>query len=168
MIRGNESREEEMRSRLVPAVILALGFGVASAARAEEGAKDVDARWVKAMKANDVDALVACYAPDAVMWLPDAPEARGAKAIRDTYAGLLGAHRVVDAVLSDAVYNTSGDMSTAWGHFVLTLKPTKGGDNVVMKGRFLAVARKSGGKWAYVADLASNDPPPPPPPGAAK
>ncbi len=152
-----------MRSKFVPAVILALGFAVVSAARAEEGAKDVDARWVKAMKANDVDALAACYASDAVMWLPDSPEARGTKAIRDTYAGLLGVYSVVDASLSDGVYNTSGDMSTAWGHFVLTLKPKKGGDNVVMKGRFLSVSRKSGGKWSYVADLASNEPPPPPP-----
>ena len=75
---------------------------------AEEGAKDVDAAWLKAVKANDVDAVVACYWPDAVMWLPDAPEARGEKAIRAAYAGLLGANTVVDASLTDAVYQTSG------------------------------------------------------------
>ena len=82
-----------MRRRILP--LLACAFGLAAAAAvaaAEEGAKGVDAAWLKAVKANDVDALVACYWPDAVMWLPDAPEARGEKAIRAAYAGLLGAN----------------------------------------------------------------------------
>ncbi len=89
-----------MRRRILP--LLACVFGLAAAATvaaAEEGAKDVDAAWLKAVKANDVDALVACYWPDAVLWLPDAPEARGEKAIRATYAGLLAANTVVDASL---------------------------------------------------------------------
>jgi uncharacterized protein (TIGR02246 family) len=113
------------------------------------------------MKANDIEGLVACYAPDAVMWFPDAPEARGEKAIRAAYTGFLGANTVVDASLSDSVYNTSGDIATAWGHYTMTLKPKAGGDNVVLKGRFVAVAKKTGGKWRYAADIASNEPPPP-------
>jgi len=158
-----------MRRQILP--LLACVFGLAAAATvaaAEEGAKDVDAAWLKAVKANDVDALVACYWPDAVLWLPDAPEARGEKAIRATYAGLLGANSVVDASITNAVYQTSGDLSTAWGHFTLVLKPKAGGDNVVLKGRFLSVSKKSGGKWRYAADLASAEPPPPATPAAAK
>lgn len=154
-----------MRTRFVASAVLACGLAMAAAAAAvaEEGTKAVDAAWLKAVKGNDVEALVACYAPDAVMWLPDAPEARGTKAIREAYAGLLGANTVADATITDAVYSTSGDVSTGWGHFSLTLKPRKGGDPVVMKGRFVAVSKKSGGKWQYVADLASAEPPPPAP-----
>ena len=158
-----------MRRKILP--LLACVFGLAAAvtmAAAEEGAKDVDAAWLKAVKANDVNAIVACYWPDAVMWLPDAPEARGEKAIRAAYAGLLGANTVVDASLTDAVYQTSGDLSTGWGHFTLVLKPKAGGDNLVLKGRFLIVSKKSGGKWRYAADLASAEPPPPASPPAAK
>ena len=158
-----------MRRKILP--LLACVFGLAAAATvaaAEEGAKDVDAAWLKAVKANDVDAVVACYWPDAVLWLPDAPEARGEKAIRATYAGLLAANSIVDASLADAVYQTSGDLSTAWGHFTLVLKPKAGGDNQVLKGRFLSVSKKSGGKWRYAADLASAEPPPPASPAAAK
>jgi ketosteroid isomerase-like protein len=151
-----------MKRRLATAVA-AVGLALAASARAQEGAKDVDAGWLKAIKANDVEALVACYAPDAVMWLPDAPEARGEKAIRGAYTGLLDANTVVDATISNAVYQTSGDLSTAWGNFTLTLKPKSGGETVVMKGRFVSVSKKSGGKWRYVADLASADPPPPAP-----
>jgi len=138
-----------------------------AALRAQEGgAKSVDAAWLKAIKANDVGALMACYAPDAVMWLPDAPEARGSKAIRDAYTGLLAANTVVDATIANAIYQTSGDLSAGWGRFTLTLKPKKGGDPVTMKGRFTAVAMKTAGKWGYVADLASADPAPAPPPAA--
>jgi hypothetical protein len=46
---------------------------------------------------------VACYAPDAVMWLPDAPEAPGTKAIRDVYTGLLNTFSVTDASLPNTV-----------------------------------------------------------------
>ena len=149
-----------MRRVILPVLTCVLVLAAARAA-AEDGAKSVDAAWLKAMKANDVDALVACYAPDAVMWFPDAPEARGEKAIRAAYTGFLGANTVVDAALSDAVYHTSGDISTSWGHYTMTLKPKTGGGNVVLKGRFLSVSKQTGGQWRYAADLASNEPAPP-------
>lgn len=156
-----------MRTRFAAAALaFGLFFSAAASLKAEEGAKSVDAAWLKAIKANDVDALVACYAPDAVMWLPDAPEARGAKAIRDAYAGLLGANTVTDATIANAVYRTSGDLSAGWGNFTLSLQSKKGGAPVTMKGRFTAVTKKTGGKWAYVADLASADPAPAPAPAA--
>jgi ketosteroid isomerase-like protein len=148
-----------MKRMILPVLACVLGFA-AAAALADDGAKSVDAAWLKAMKANDVNALVACYAPDAVMWFPDAPEARGEKAIRAAYTGFLGANTVVDAALTDAVYNTSGDISTSWGHFTMTLKPKAGGDNVVLKGRFMSVSKKTSGQWKYVADIASNEPAP--------
>jgi ketosteroid isomerase-like protein len=149
-----------MRRTILPVLACVLGFA-AAAVLADDGAKSVDAAWLKAMKANDVNALVACYAPDAVMWFPDAPEARGENAIRAAYTGFLGANTVVDAALTDAVYNTSGDISTSWGHFTMTLKPKAGGDNVVLKGRFMSASKKTGGQWRYVADIASNEPAPP-------
>jgi uncharacterized protein (TIGR02246 family) len=145
------------------AVLAAAVFGLvlAATARAEEGVKAVDEAWLKAIKANDLEGLVACYAPDAMMWLPEAPEAAGEKAIRAAYAGLLGANTVVDASLSNAIHQTSGDLSAGWGHYVLVLKPKAGGENIVMKGRFTAVAKKAGGRWRYVADQASAEPPVP-------
>jgi uncharacterized protein (TIGR02246 family) len=130
------------------------------AAVAEDGSKAVDEAWLKGMKANDVEAVVACYAPDAVMWLPGAPEARGTKAIRDTYAGLLSSFTVADVTITNAMYQTSGDLSAAWGNFTMTLQPKDGGSPVVQKGRFTSASKKIGGKWVYVADHASDDPPP--------
>ena len=159
-----------MRRMILPVLACVLGLAAARAA-AEDGAKQVDTAWLKAIKANDLNGLVACYAPDAVLWLPDAPEAKGEKAIRAAYAGLLGANTVVDASISNAVYNTAGhdtagEISTSWGNFTLVLKPKAGGANVVMKGRFLSASKPEGGRWRYIADHASVEPPPPTAPAA--
>lgn len=124
----------------------------------QTGAAAVDARWSAAMKANDLDAVMACYAPEAVMWLPGAAEARGEKAIRESYAGLLEANTVKSAVLSNTHYETSRGLSAGWGDFELILQPKSGGEPVVMKGRFLVVAKRRGGRWLYVADHASSGP----------
>lgn len=152
-----------MRTRALQGILVfAAVIGLASSAVAQDaGAKVVETAWVKAMKANDMEAVVACYAADAVMWLPDAPEARGTAAIRGVYAGYFAAYTVSDAVFVSPTYEASGDLSAGWGSYVLTLAPKKGGDPVVLKGRFTAVAKKVGGKWLYAADQASATPPPP-------
>ena len=156
-----------MKRMILPVLACVLGLAAARAF-AEDGAKQVDEAWLKAVKANDLNALVACYAPDAVLWLPNTPEAKGEKAIRATYAALLGANTVVDASLQNAVYNTAGEISTSWGTFTLVLKPKAGGPNVVMQGRFLSASKREGGRWRYIADHASVEPPPAPasPPAA--
>jgi uncharacterized protein (TIGR02246 family) len=157
-----------MKARAVcGALVVAAAIGFVSAAAAEEsGTKAVDAAWMKAMKANDIDAVLACYAPDAVMWFPEAPEARGSAAIRNIYAGYFAAYTVSDVTLPNTAYQTSGDLSAGWGDYVMTLMPKKGGDSVVLKGRFTGVSKKIGGKWVYVSDHASPTPPPPPPAAA--
>jgi len=134
-----------------------------SATAADAGAAALDAAWTKAFKANDVEGLVACYAPDAVLGLPDMPQARGTEAIRATYKALLGANTAVDGSLINTAYQNSGDVSAGYGNYVLTLQPKSGGAQIVLKGRFIDVAKKVNGKWAYVADLASNEPAPPAP-----
>ena len=44
---------------------------------AEPGTRVVDAAWAKAMKANDLEGVLNCYAPDATLWLPGVPVAKG-------------------------------------------------------------------------------------------
>lgn len=148
--------------RFAAAVLGLLLVPALSVVAAETSPKDLDAAWTKAMKANSLDAVVACYAPDAVLWLPDAPQASGTTAIRATYEGLLAANTVQDVTLGEVHYKTSGDVSASWGNFVLTLAPRAGGAAIVMKGRFTGIAERRGGRWVYVADHASADPVPPP------
>jgi uncharacterized protein (TIGR02246 family) len=143
-----------------------LGIGalaLASAVSAQDTPKDADAAWMKAMKANDLGAVVSLYAPDAVMWFPEAPEARGSEAIRKTYAGYFDAYTVADVALTNVTHQTSGDLDANWGNYMFDLRPKKGGDPVVLKGRFVAVMKRIGGRWLLVADHASATPAPPKP-----
>ena len=145
------------RALLMAAVCLA----IASPASAASSAKGVDAAWQKAVASNNLEALAALYAQDAVAWFPDMPEARGRDAIRATYKGLLDANTVTAAKLSDTVYRTQGSRTVGWGKFSLTLQPKAGGNPVTMAGRFSAVYEKRGKEWVFVVDHASNEPPKP-------
>jgi uncharacterized protein (TIGR02246 family) len=157
-----------MKIRFFGIAVLVSLLGSVSAALAADGAEALDRAWMKAMKAGDVNGVVACYAPDGVLWLPGAPEARGEKAIRDMYAGMLGANTVTDVSITDAHYENAGNLSLGWGHFMLTLQPKAGGAATIMGGRFIDVAKKIDGKWRYVADHASTNPPPAEKPAATK
>ena len=145
---------------------LALLFAAVSSVVSAElptGAKAVDEAWRKAMLANDVEAVMSNYAKDAVMWLPDAPEARGREAIRNSYVGLLKANVVTGATFANTHYQTSGNISVSWGSFTLTLAPKAGGSPVKLFGRFSVIAKKEGRKWVYVVDHASAHPASPAP-----
>jgi len=154
-------------ARLVCTLALSILALPCAAADAPAGPKSVDAAWVKAMKANDLEGVMKCYAPNAVVWFPGETEARGEKAIRELYTGFLGANRVQDVVLSDDHEEISGDVCGRWGHFQMTIVPKAGGAPVTMTGRFTEVLKKKGGRWVYVADHASDDPPPKTPPEKA-
>ena len=134
-------------------------FAAVTAALAQEGgAKSVDAAWVAAMKANDINGIMRSYANDAVAWLPGMPMARGEQAIRSTYEGLLSANTVKDVGISDAGYKTAGNLSAGWGRFTMTLVSKSTGQPMVMTGRFTEIAELRGGRWVYIVDHASADP----------
>jgi uncharacterized protein (TIGR02246 family) len=159
---------------LAAAVSFALALGVTArgedapkAAAKVGGSQVVDEAWTKAVLANDLEAVMACYAPDAVAWFPGDAEAKGEKAIRAAYVNLLK-DTVKDAKLSDTHYRTFGKTSVGWGHFSMTLVPKAGGAPVTMAGRFTEVAMEKDGKWVYIADHASAEPPPPAPAAPAK
>lgn len=143
--------------------VFAAAIGLAPAASAQDGPKALDAAWMKAMKTGDANAVAALYAPEAVLWLPGAPEAQGAQAILAAYQGFLSTYTVTEVSLTDGHYETVQNVGTAWGHFMMTLTPKAGGAPTIMGGRFSSVAKKAGGHWRYLIDHASAEPPPPAP-----
>lgn len=134
---------------------------LAAPAAPSGGPAEVEAAWMKAMKANDLEGVVACYAADAVLWMSGEAEVDGIDAIRTTYAGMLRENTVKDVRVSGGHTRLSGNIGAGWGRYSLTLSPKAGGPDVVMNGRFTEVVEKRNGKWLYVADHASDDPPAP-------
>jgi uncharacterized protein (TIGR02246 family) len=142
--------------------LIVVALTAAAPALAQQGgAQSVDAAWMSAMKANDINGILRCYAPDAVAWLPGMPTARGEQAIRSAYQGLLSANVVKDVTIPNAAYKTTGNLSVGWGTFTLTLLSKDTGQSAVMTGRFTEVAELRGARWVYIVDHASADPAPP-------
>lgn len=143
---------------------MATGIGLLAVAvpavAAEHGAQMVDQAWVKAMKANDLEATLALYAPDSVAYFPDG-DFKGKQAIRKSWTDFLATFTVKDAS-SEGTDETTGDTSVGWGFWSLTVVPKGGGEPIPMKGRATVVVKKIGGKWLYVVDHASVPLPPPP------
>ena len=153
-------------TRLYRALLLTLlcsFMSFVAAAAPPAGARAVDEAWRKAITANDLEGIMAVYSENAVMWLPDAPEAKGREAIRKSYAALLAANTVTMATFANTHYETSGNLSVGWGDFSLTLSPKSGGKPATLSGRFSVIARKHAGTWVYVVDHASANPAPPSP-----
>jgi uncharacterized protein (TIGR02246 family) len=156
-----------MRKWLVPVLLVAAltSAGRLTAAAQQHPLQTLDEAWMKAAKAGDVAAITALYAPDAVIYPPDAMEVRGTEAIRKSWEGLFKTVTVNDGKI-EAVYETTGNISVGWGRFSMTVTPKAGGPQEKWEGRAMSVAKKINGKWLYVADHASM--PMPPPPGATK
>ena len=150
------------RYRSLAAGVGLLAVSLADPSFAAGGVAAVDAAWVKAVKAGDVEAATACYADDAIAWFPGGPVAKGKDAIRDGYKQFLGNVTIQDATLNELGSKTIGGDSVSWGSFTMTTVPKSGGKPVVESGRYTEVARKVKGKWVYIVDHASDDPPPAP------
>lgn len=129
---------------------------------ANSGAQALDNAFVKGVKAGDIEAVVALYAPDAMLYPPGEMAAKGRDAIRAVWGGFLSANTVTECRLYETGYRTSGETSIGWGRFSMTFQPKAGGSPATLEGRFSDVAVRKAGKWLYILDHASAPLPPPP------
>jgi len=150
------------RARWVAVWVLILSSCVAVRVGADEdGVQAVETAWTKAMRANSIDGIMACYAADAVGWFPGAPEAKGDKAIRSFYEGILASNTIHDVAMSDTHYTSVGNLSVGWGKYWIIIIDKASGNPTVWSGRFTEVAEHRDDRWVYVVDHASPEPPKP-------
>jgi ketosteroid isomerase-like protein len=126
-----------------------------NSAHAFESPQALQDAFMAAMRANDSNGLAACYTADATNYPPDLMSGTGPESVRASWGEFFRQYRVLSAETSDGRMEISGDLAAAWGLFTLTVEPVAGGEPVVMKGRYMDVARNFDGNWLYVADHAS-------------
>jgi uncharacterized protein (TIGR02246 family) len=114
--------------------------------------------WKPAFAAGDADAVSACYADDAVLWLPGAPMMKGREAIRAGYADFFSHFTIKSMELTEAGHRRMGDDAASWGSFRLVLVSRADGKEVVELGRYTDISRRIDGQWRYVVDHASDEP----------
>jgi uncharacterized protein (TIGR02246 family) len=147
------------RNRLGAAMFfcgLALATSVAVAAEPASAGEC----FLAGMKANDADAVAACYAEDAIIWFPGGPMAKGRAAIKDGFAGYMSTMTVKDARLNEIGGESVGDARVAWGTYAITLVDKASKAETVENGRYVDVQKKIDGRWQYIVDHPSDEPKP--------
>ena len=144
------------RTLALTAPLLAMALPLWAQARGQaHGAQQADEAVARGFLANDVEAIVAQYAPDAVLFPPGTMVQKGQAAIRAGLAEFLERFRVTEFRMADTQYVTAGDISSGWGTFVMSAVPKGGGQPMRWEGRYTSVARRIRGKWLLVSDHAS-------------
>lgn len=134
---------------------LILFLAISPAADAFDSPQALQAGFMAALRANDIEGLVMCYTADATNFAIDSMSGTGPESVRASWGGFFEAFTVTAAELSDEHLEVSGDLAAAWGLFTITAVPAGGGDAVVIKGRYMDVAKNFDGNWLYIADHAS-------------
>ena len=128
--------------------------------RAEESAiRALDEQWSATAVKNDVDGTVAFYAEDAVLLPPNAPIAQDRKAIRESWAGVLGLNTAVSWTPTKIEVAKSGELAYLYGVYQLSIKDPKEGPTFTDKGKILEVWKKLDGNWKCIVDTYNSDVP---------
>lgn len=134
---------------------LILFLAISPAADAFDSPQALQAGFMAALRANDIEGLVMCYTADATNFAISSMSGTGPESVRASWGGFFQAYTVTAAELSDEHLEVSGDLAAAWGLFTITAVPAGSGDAVVIKGRYMDVAKNFDGSWLYIADHAS-------------
>ncbi len=125
-------------------------------AEAEAQIRATDAAMTKAAQAKDLDKCVSGYAPDAVMFLPNAPPVHGIEAIRKVWQSMLaaqGANVTITPIAVDVARSTD----LAWERATYSAEVIdKNGKTSTQTGEAVVVWKKQAdGSWKVVADVSA-------------
>ena len=150
-------------SRLCTRLMLAMALGAApNAAWAtpddEAKIKDLESRFVAAVKAKDVDAVMKVYVPDESLFVFDVIPPRqyvGAKAYAKDWTDLFGMFKgPVNFEISDLSVSADGTMG--YGHSIQHISGSDGkGQPIDVTVRVTDVYRKLNGNWLIVHEHVS-------------
>lgn len=157
--------------KLVPFLLAAFLIGCSQApapapappdtrAADEKTIRDGEAQWTKDFAAKDMDKIVAHYADNASVLMPNVPMMNGKDAIR---AGLKDA--VADPKFSldlatAKVEVSTGDLAYSQGTYTFTGTDPKSKKVMTEKGKYVEVYKKQpDGSWKVVEDINNADAP---------
>ncbi len=114
---------------------------------------ELEASAIKAWAAKDINGIMAQYADNAVLVVPEAPVAKGAEAIRGMLAELLK-DPAMSIILETSVTEVSGDLGYQRGNYTLQVTDPKTKKAITEKGTTLIVSkRQADGSWKVVEDF---------------
>ena len=144
------------RSIRIVSMLAAATCSVALAAGDDARIRAGTSAWMSSFNSGNAGGVVALYADDGVLMPPNAPSARGVKAIKDAITQEIAGAKKGGLTLSSGAadeVNVAGDMAWHAGTYVVK---DKGGKSVDA-GKFLEVWERKGGKWRIVRDIWNSD-----------
>ncbi len=120
--------------------------------------RTIEAQWTAAVRAGDVDQLVAFFAPHAVTMDANAPISVGLEAIRGPLESWLADDAVSNtftATLDTIEVSASGDLAYTRGTHRLSL--TTPGGPVEQVGKWVTIYKKIDGEWKVIVDIWNSD-----------
>ena len=114
----------------------------------------LDETFLEAMNNGDLEAVVACYAEDAVSMDPGSMMATGRAAIRESFGGFFSSMQGAHIEILESHDLICGDAVASYGLLRITV-PGPDGSETAMEGRFTDLKAERDGKWVYLLDHAS-------------
>lgn len=150
------------RNFLGAVVGLSAAFAVAGSAAAagamvqEQLIRELDAKWVAAVAAKDVDAIARIYTVDGMFLAPNAPLVEGREGIAEAWAGLLGLPGISFTFEPTRIeVSASADLASDVGTYSLAFDAD--GGRVEDQGKYVLVWKKVNGAWKVLADIFNSN-----------
>src|SRR5437016_10264249 len=153
------SSTKRIASRMAVAALAIAAF--ASAARSQQSdARAIRAlsdQWQRDIAAQNVDAIVALHAPDAVVMLSHAPLATGSTAIRGMYGEMVKTPGLVLHWTPTKIEVASPTVATEYGTYTESYDTPQG--KATDAGNYVTIWHKINGKWRVALDAPNTTAP---------
>jgi len=116
-----------------------------------------NAKFLEAFKRGDKAGLIANYADDAVLMMPNEEAWRGRDGLDKGFTGFLSQVSFKDGAATTGDVMVAGDLAVETGTFAWTLQP-KSGPEIKDKGKYVTVwKRQADATWKIVRDINNTD-----------
>src|SRR4051812_23572681 len=116
----------------------------------------LSADWLAALKAGDVERLLAMITDDAVFMAPGMAPLQGKAAAEALYRKLFEQFSSIEQAVVIQEIVVAGDWAFSLGSETVTLPPAAGAPAMVLQGQGIAVLRRhSDGGWRYARALTN-------------
>ena len=139
------------------AALTTLAHTAASQTKDQREIRALVDEWQRDIAADNVDAIVALHAPDAVVMFSNAPVAKGSAAIRAVYSEMVKTPGLLLHWIPTRIDVTSPTTATEYGTYTESYDSPGGKMRDI--GNYVVIWRKIGGRWRVALDAPSTTTP---------